>query len=144
MGRKSVVIYTDDFTGEQITEDQANEVTLRLGTDEWTMVLTHDSEKKLREALEPFTGSAEYKNRGPRGRVPDAPTAGGTVVQVAESNAVLRSWWRSLKPADLRQYGLNAPKGDQGRVPNAVRDAYAAAHPSAPVAGIPVIFAPAQ
>lgn len=112
------------------------------------MVLTDDNEKKLREALQPFTGSAEYKNRAPRGRVPDAstdaPTAGGTVVQVASSNAVLRAWWRSLKPADLRQYGLNAPKGDQGRVPNAVRDAYAAAHPSAPVAAIPVIFAPAQ
>ncbi len=153
MGRKAVVTFTDDYTGQEIPEAEANEVTLRLGSDEWTMVLTDDSEKELRRVLEPFTASADYKNRAParktpqmRTETPSAPTGRVTVLEPIPSNKLLRMWWRGLKTADLRQYGLNAPTSDRGKIPDAVWNAYALAHPSAPVPAIPVMVvdAPAQ
>jgi hypothetical protein len=153
VGRKTVVVYTDDYTGQEIPEADAQEHTLRLGDDEWKIVLTGDSYKALVAALEPFTASAEYKNRAPVQKAPQAnsatpsvPSGHVTVLEPIPSNKVLRTWWRSLKTADLRQYGLNAPTSDRGKIPDAVWNAYAAAHPEAPVPAIPVVLvgAPAQ
>jgi hypothetical protein len=94
--------------------------------------------------------SAEHKNRAPAQKAPQAnsatpsaPAGHVTVLEPIPSNKMLRMWWRSLKTAELRQYGLNAPTSDRGKIPEVVWSAYASAHPSAPVPAIPVVLASA-
>src|SRR6185437_6265085 len=131
MGKKIVTLYTDDVTVEEIPEDKAKELPLRIGSDEWKLIVTDDSEAQIRQLIEPFTNGAEYKNHAPKGTQPAADITDekiSNVINLQPDNSTLRAWWSSLKTPQLRAVGLSAPTGNRGRVPQAVRDAYMAAH----------------
>ncbi|MFD8089008.1 histone-like nucleoid-structuring protein Lsr2 [Streptomyces malaysiensis] len=109
MAQKTVVVYTDDLTGEETQE--ASTHTLVIDGIAYEIDLAPDSYDKLLEAVAPFT-KAGRKVRG--GRAKAATKGRGK----SEDTAAIRAW------AKESGYEVN----DRGRVPASVREAYAAAH----------------
>ncbi|GHF61635.1 Lsr2 family protein [Streptomyces mashuensis] len=110
MAQKTVVIYTDDLTGEESSEAATH--TFALDGVNYEIDLGPDSYDKLLEAIAPFT-KAGRKVRGARkagARVGTAASSGG-------DTAKIRAW------AKANGYEVN----DRGRVPAEIKEAYSKA-----------------
>lgn len=140
MGRKTIVIVTDDLTGEEVPEAEAEDVMLKFGYDEWTLVLTPASRAKVLESLSPTVQNAAYKDARPKWMVAKEAAAQGdaaepgtsqpkpTVTIVPPDNTTVRRWWGDLTPADLRRLDLKPPASGRGKIPEAVMSAFVTAH----------------
>lgn len=141
MGRRTVVIVTDDLTGEEVPDTEAEDVVLKFGYDEWTLVLTAASKAKVRESLTDTVQNGIHKDLRPKwlrdreevtaqGGAADQPAAGQapTVTVVPPDNATVRRWWGDLSPTALRGLDLKAPTGNRGKIPEGVMSAFVAAH----------------
>lgn len=136
MGRKIVTLFTDDYSKTDIPEESAKKVVLRFGMDEYTLILTEESEAAIKGILAPIVDTADHKDLTPKWKQDQTPTttpnrSGLSLVTIAPENKILREWWASLTKPQLKVCGLNAPNGNRGRVPNAVKDAYVSAHSAA-------------
>jgi hypothetical protein len=130
MGKQIVTKLTDDLTGEELEENEAIEVTL-------TMLVKRpgeDTEPAVRyelmfgaASLDTFnTDLAKYTTDA----IPETVTPKRPRDRVDPENARMREWWRGLTVGQIRDMHLPDPT-DRGRVPDAVKEAYAAAHANA-------------
>ncbi|MGG2462809.1 histone-like nucleoid-structuring protein Lsr2 [Streptomyces sp. RGM 3693] len=106
MAQKTVVIYTDDLTGEESSEATTHQ--LIIDGVAYEIDLAPESYDKLLEAVAPFT-KAGRRVRGSRGKAPASRPAGGN-----KDTANIRAW------AKEQGYNVN----DRGRVPAEIREAY--------------------
>jgi hypothetical protein len=106
MAQKVNIILVDDL--DESTADE----TVRFGLDgaNYEIDLNKKNAKKLRDALAPYV-AVSRKVRTPRSRGAAKAAAGGSAKEI-------REWARSN--------GYDVP--DRGRVPNEIREAYAAAN----------------
>lgn len=143
MGRRTVVIVTDDLTGEEVPDTEAEDVALKFGYDEWVLVLTAASKAKVREQLMELVQNGVHKDGRPKWMreqeagqsdsgsgatsVPDQ--AAPTVTIVPPDNKMVRRWWRDLTANQLKSLSLKAPPAtDRGKIPEDVMSAFVAAH----------------
>ena len=110
MAQKTVIVYTDDLTGEETQE--ASTHTLVLDGVAYEIDLAPESYDKLLEAVTPFTS----KGRRVRGNTRSKPAPARSVA--SSDTADIRAW------AKENGYNVN----DRGRVPAEIREAYAKAH----------------
>lgn len=136
MARHTVVICTDDLTGQEHSESEVNDYVLRFGYDEWTLTLTKDSQAKVKEMFASLVESAPHKDHTPKW-MRDQEAAGASqpsddgreVTLVPPDNKMVRRWWRELTAAQRKTLNLKEPPAsDRGRVPDDVVAAFAAAH----------------
>ncbi|WP_438484318.1 histone-like nucleoid-structuring protein Lsr2 [Streptomyces sp. S186] len=107
MAQKTVIVYTDDLTGEETSEAATH--TIALDGVAYEIDLGPDSYDKLLEAVGPFLKAGRKTGRA---RKPRKVTAGG------DDTAAIRAW------AKENGYQVN----DRGRVPADIREAYQKAH----------------
>ncbi|MFJ5594750.1 Lsr2 family protein [Streptomyces noursei] len=103
MAQKTVIIYTDDLTGEETSEAATH--TIALDGVTYEIDLGPDSYDKLLEAVGPFLKAGRKTGRT---RKPRKATASG------DDTAAIRAW------AKENGYQVN----DRGRVPADIREAY--------------------
>ncbi|MER6046205.1 Lsr2 family protein [Streptomyces sp. BHT-5-2] len=103
MAQKTVIIYTDDLTGEETSEAATHTIT--LDGVAYEIDLGPDSYDKLLEAVGPFLKAGRKTGRA---RKPRKETTGG------DDTAAIRAW------AKENGYQVN----DRGRVPADIREAY--------------------
>lgn len=125
MPKQTVVQYIDDYSGDVIAESDALDVTLKLDSETWQLVLSAKSRGALVEALAPFTKGIEPKHAG--SRATSTTGSGGT----AETGPVVRAWWVSLTPEQRTELALpEPPASGRGKIPESVTEAYHTAHPA--------------
>ncbi|MFE9120896.1 Lsr2 family protein [Streptomyces sp. NPDC007172] len=110
MAQKTVVIYTDDLTGEESAEAATHQIV--IDGVAYEVDLGPDSYDKLMEAVNPFL-QAGRRVRGGRAKATPTRQAGGN-----NDTAAIRAW------AKEKGYDIN----DRGRVAAEIRDAYNKAH----------------
>ncbi|HET9501297.1 MAG TPA: Lsr2 family protein [Marmoricola sp.] len=109
MAQKVNIILVDDIDGTDADET----VSFALDGTDYEIDVTEKNAQKLRDALAPFVAHArKATGRGRRGRAARTSPAGGP------TPAEIRAW--------ARDNGMDVP--ERGRVSEAVRQAYAAAH----------------
>lgn len=113
MARKEQITYTytDDLTGEELTEDEVSTISFSYGGIDYSIDLSSKNAKKLDDFLAP------YQDAATRVRKSGAAKAAAPGKKKKELGPV-RTW------AAENGYDINA----KGRVPKAVLDAYDAAH----------------
>ncbi|MFK0181766.1 Lsr2 family protein [Streptomyces xanthochromogenes] len=110
MAQKTVVIYTDDLTGEESAEAATHSII--IDGVAYEVDLGPDSYDKLMEAVNPFL-RAGRRVRGGRAKTTPTRQAGGN-----NDTAAIRAW------AKEKGYDIN----DRGRVPAEIREAYDKTH----------------
>lgn len=106
MARKTSIELVDDVNGEEA--DQT--VTFALDGVTYEIDLSDENAAKLREDFGPWSGSARrVAGRRKRGTAPSARS---------KETAMIREWAK----------GNDFNVGERGRIPDEVREAYAAAH----------------
>lgn len=108
MAQKIVTIYTDDLTGEESSDAATH--TFSIDGVNYEIDLTSDSFDKFLEDMQPYTQNGRKLGRAKR-------STGGKQPVSSQDTAEIRSW------AKENGYEVN----DRGRVPAAVREAYAKA-----------------
>ncbi|MGO2943893.1 MAG: histone-like nucleoid-structuring protein Lsr2 [Brevibacterium aurantiacum] len=115
MARKFVSQITDDIDGQILSEEDSESVQYSIEGRHYEIDLGPANAKKFREALEPYV-SVSRKVSAP-GRTRQSRSRTSRPGRGLDMSAV-RAW--------ARENGHTVP--DRGRVPNAVLDAYEAAH----------------
>lgn len=141
MGRRTIVICNDDYTGAEVPEADIDDVALRFGYDEWTLTLTPESAGKVRELFAEIVKNAAHKDHRPKwlrdqqeatgsggSTEPETPATEPVVTIVPPDNKMVRRWWAERTAAQLKALDLKAPTTDRGRVPEDVVSAFVAAH----------------
>jgi hypothetical protein len=127
MPKRTVIIYEDDITGEDIPEDEARHVIVALqvnggDTQAWELCLSAKSLETVRASM---AGYLKDELVVPVKLLPPGAIApanrGGT-----GDTAAIREWWRSLTPGQRVDLGdLPEPPGhNKGQVPRVVAEAY--------------------
>lgn len=109
MAKKVQVILIDDIDGSEADES----VDFAIDGVQYQIDLTQKNAQKLRAALEPYV-NAGHRVAGTRKRTAKKASSSST----SGDAAAIRAW--------ARDNGHEVPA--RGRIPAAVRDAYAAAH----------------
>ncbi|MBT2383844.1 Lsr2 family protein [Streptomyces sp. ISL-11] len=107
MAQKIITIYTDDLTGEEISEAETH--TFAIDGVTYEIDLGPDSYEQMLQAFGPFVKAARKQGRGKK------PAARPAVARSSEDTAAIRAW------AKKNGYNVN----DRGRVPADIREAYA-------------------
>lgn len=141
MARMTVVICTDDLTGQEHPESEVHDVSLRFGYDEWTLTLTDESQAKIKEMFASIVENTPHKDHTPKwirdqeARDQEATGASQpsddqrTVTLVPPDNKMVRRWWRELTATQRKALNLKEPPAvDRGKIPDDVVAAFAAAH----------------
>lgn len=145
MGKQTVVKITDDYSGQDLTEAEAEEITLTLiikrhgeGTEDqpnpeiirWEVIYSADSTGKLREALAPFLSGVPEETPSLAAVTKSANGGTGKSYAPDPRNVHIRAWWGSLTDGQRMDAGnLPAKKSDKGRIPDPVIAAYDNAQP---------------
>ncbi|KIZ15774.1 histone-like nucleoid-structuring protein Lsr2 [Streptomyces natalensis] len=108
MAQKVVTICTDDLTGEESSE--ATTHTFSLDGVQYEIDLAPDSYDQLLEAMAPFTKAGRKTGRARKSHKATAVSR--------DDSAAIRAW--------AKEAGFEV--SNRGRVPAAVREAYAKAH----------------
>jgi hypothetical protein len=114
MARRTVTAYYSDLTGAAIDENESGTRFSLDGVD-YKIDLTRSEQATLRDALTPFT-SAARKLASPS----QAGRLSGRKASSEPTSRALRAW------AEANGFDVLS----RGRVPEIVREAYKAAHPS--------------
>ena len=112
MAQKTVVIYTDDLSGEESQEISTH--TFSLNGVTYEIDLAPDSYDELAQALDRFIKSARKTGRGkgtPKPRVGKQASGGASAEEI-------RAW--------AKEQGITV--SERGRVPSTVREQFEAAH----------------
>lgn len=111
MARQVQIVYTSDLSGEE--GEAVETIFFSLGDKSFEIDLTPDEHNALSEALKPYIDAGR----------PAAPKQGRktalTSVKVPSDAKAVRAW------AEANGYGDKLPA--RGRIPQEIRDAYAAA-----------------
>lgn len=144
MGKVQYTKITDDYSGAEITDAEAQETTLTLvikrqpgegeegpqtSAERWeSLMFTTDSVSKLREALAPFIGEA----------VPVVPALaagkGSGSSKANPRNTHIKAWYGLLTPAQRVAVNLPLEMKDRGRIPKEVTDVYDSLKPDGYIA----------
>jgi hypothetical protein len=145
MGKRTVVMITDDYSGQELAETEAVEVTLTLvmkrpgddgqGDDgqgpsvrRWELVYSPDSADKLDLALKPFIDGVPEETPSLAAVTKPAGT-GGSSGGPTPRNTHARAWWKGLTPANRMSLGNLPEFKDRGRIPEPVLTAYDSVKP---------------
>lgn len=133
MATKVRVIYLDDLTGEELPQDQVQQVPFSFDGVEYEIDLTPHHAAELRTALAPYVGAGRRIPRTRRRRGTTKAPAGAPPRRRADSNRLegIREW--------AREHGY--PVADHGRLPAAVLQAYTTACEQ-PVVALPEFAEP--
>jgi hypothetical protein len=112
MAQKVITHLVDDLTGDTIEDGKGHSVTFGFDGAHYEIDLTDDNADALREAFSDYVAAAR-KVSGRSGRAGAAPKRGNS-----EELAKIREW------ANANGHEVSA----RGRISQAVRDAYDAAH----------------
>ncbi|QZQ53597.1 Lsr2 family protein (plasmid) [Curtobacterium sp. TC1] len=112
MAQKVITHLVDDLTGDTIEDGRGHSVTFGFDGAHYEIDLTDDNADALREAFSDYIAAAR-KVSGRSGRVGAAPKRGNS-----EELAKIREW------ANANGHEVSS----RGRISQAVRDAYDAAH----------------
>lgn len=115
MAKRQIISYTftDDLTGEELSEDEAQTIEFSYGGSDYSIDLSNTNAKKLDDFLAPYVDAAT-KVRKSAGSS-KAKTGSG---ETAADRDVIRKWARA------NGYTI----GDRGRISDDIRNAYSAAH----------------
>lgn len=128
MGKKVVVVISDDYNGAELSEADALDVTLAISvdgkTEAWGLVLSATSLDAWRKANVKFISKAETST--------DTRIVTGSEETPRRSkhgnpeNKIIREWWANLTTVQRRELGNlpEAPENGRGRVPIKILDAY--------------------
>lgn len=105
MAQKTSVVYVDDLTGKEITDNDAPTVSFSLDGVDYTIDLSDANQEKMRKALAPYIEVATKVSKTKKKTPPS-----GT------KPAEIRAW--------AQQNGYDVP--ERGRIPQEIRDAYEA------------------
>lgn len=133
MGRKTVVVISDDYDGKDLAEDQARDVVLALvidgETEAWSLCLSDASLAAWRKANEKFTAVPPADVRLVTGASSAAATGQGTGAD--PRTPLIRTWWEGLTPGQRVDLNISkpAPTSGKGKMPADVVAAYEMTHP---------------
>lgn len=133
MPKRTMIVYEDDLTGEDIPEDEAHHVILALQVnggevEAWELVLSAGSLEQWRTANKAFTkDDLTVQVRLVRSRYPAVqPGTSGEPGNTPGDTAEVRTWWRGLTAGQRVDNGNlpEPPDTRKGPVPAVVREAY--------------------
>lgn len=114
MAQKATTHLVDDLTGDTIDEGKGRTVSFSFDGNHYEIDLTDDNAEKLRKAFSDYVAAARKVN----GRQTRAASGGAPKRGNSEELAKIREW------ANANGHEVSS----RGRISQAVRDAYDAAH----------------
>lgn len=105
----TTVVYTDDLTGEELLEGDAETINYSIDGVAYEIDLSHENAKEMRDAL------SRYLGRSRRTTPVRMPSKGGSRRSRAEM-AVIRKWGQ--------ENGYTVPESGKGRIPWGMTQAY--------------------
>lgn len=118
MAQKTLIVLTDDLSGDEIAEGQGETVTFALDGTNYEIDLTDKNAVALRKAFGKYVEAARKVGRNNVRSIGSARGANAAARKDGSESRAIRAWAveKGLMKADSR-----------GRVPSAIKEQYAAA-----------------